>query len=417
MSAFATLWLAALAAATPAPHSLLALQDGTPLVVIRPAAGTHTSSFRLVVRSGGFSDPLQREGLAHLLEHLVFHGTYDQGEGALMDEVAAAGGHLNAFTSSQVTTYNLDAPNGSFLRLLERFTRSVTNPALQLARLDREKDVVSAEQRLRNLNSLMEIMDAHLFADRRGVSIIGTRETRRAIKLEDVTRFFATHYVPANVLLLAITPEEPQRVVEALERSFLLPPGSPRPPRVDGEVPQLPITEKALSWVTATVLAYLVRPEQVPTCASAAALLELRLNAHFIQRQGSANSVDVVCRTTRGHTFLVAAVVAHGLLASNNQVEAESILGGAARVAPSKFEKELMGRRWRARRSAALANPEALADALALGWGTAPEPDVDTYVRAALVNDLAEWPAIQTLLKDTIRPGRRVVLHYSPFEQ
>src|SRR5438045_3817163 len=85
--------------------TLGSLEDGVQIVQVKPLAGATMASLRVVVRAGGLQDPPGKSGLAHLLEHLIFHGTYDTPEGGLWDAARAAGADVNAYTSSDLTVY------------------------------------------------------------------------------------------------------------------------------------------------------------------------------------------------------------------------------------------------------------------------------------------------------------------------
>ena len=119
------------------------LKDGTTLVYAHVAG--RDVAVRFVVRAGGEDDPPGKAGLAHILEHLVFHGTYDAPEGVMFERAWGAGGSLNAFTTDLATVFVLDVPTSSFASLTPSFLAMVTSPALPFAQFDREKGVVGAE--------------------------------------------------------------------------------------------------------------------------------------------------------------------------------------------------------------------------------------------------------------------------------
>ena len=107
-------------AAPVAPKVLSAmLEDGTSLLLV-PVPGAQQASFRYVVRAGSLMDPDQKVGLAHLLEHLIFHGSYDSDGSRFRHDVRSAGAYYNAFTSKDSTIYVLDSDRGVFLPLAHR---------------------------------------------------------------------------------------------------------------------------------------------------------------------------------------------------------------------------------------------------------------------------------------------------------
>ncbi|RKH95672.1 insulinase family protein [Corallococcus sp. AB038B] len=127
------------------------LLDGTELLLVPQPA-----SLRVVVRSGASHDPPGKEGLAHLVEHLVFHGSQDLAGPELRARVEAAGSMLNAHTMSNATVYMLDAPASAFVPLARDMLRMVTSPMLPGGkRLERELGIIQTESTYHFKDSLL----------------------------------------------------------------------------------------------------------------------------------------------------------------------------------------------------------------------------------------------------------------------
>ncbi len=108
------------------------------------------SAASLTVFRGNYSDPADYPGLAHFLEHMLFIGTekYPEPDG-YFKFVQAHGGMANAYTSTDHTNYFFDVQPEHFPEALDRFAQFFIAPILDPAYVDREKNAVDSEYRLR----------------------------------------------------------------------------------------------------------------------------------------------------------------------------------------------------------------------------------------------------------------------------
>jgi predicted Zn-dependent peptidase len=226
------LWLAA-ATATPAPPTLslaaekLTLDNG--LVVI--ASTDHTVpgvAVNLWYRVGSRDEQPGRTGFAHLFEHLMFMGAKYAPYPRFDTIMEAWGGTNNAFTSQDVTDYFEVGPTN----LLETFFWLEGD---RLATLDRTMDAEKlAAQRLVVQNERRQSYEnrpyglAALAVEEQvyppghpySWSPIGSHRDLEAATVDDVVRFFRTHYVPNNAVLTVVGDVEPGKVF-ALARTYL----------------------------------------------------------------------------------------------------------------------------------------------------------------------------------------------------
>lgn len=118
------------------------------LVISDPTADMAAAA--LDVHVGQFSDPPDREGLAHFLEHMLFLGTdaYPDVD-AYRDFVQSHGGGSNAGTGQEHTRYHFDIEHGHLEGGLDRFSAFFTSPRLDREYVAREREAVNSEYRLK----------------------------------------------------------------------------------------------------------------------------------------------------------------------------------------------------------------------------------------------------------------------------
>jgi len=107
---------------------------------------TDKASAALDVNIGSADDPIEFQGLAHFLEHMLFLGTQkfpnpDEYQKFISDH----GGSHNAFTSQEHTNYFFDINADNFEPALERFSAQFITPLFNEEYVDREVNAVHSE--------------------------------------------------------------------------------------------------------------------------------------------------------------------------------------------------------------------------------------------------------------------------------
>src|SRR5213595_1150245 len=76
-------------------------------VVLEENHAAPVVAFQAWVKVGSADEPPELAGIAHVFEHMLFKGTARRGVGQIAQEVEAAGGEINAWTSFDQTVYHL----------------------------------------------------------------------------------------------------------------------------------------------------------------------------------------------------------------------------------------------------------------------------------------------------------------------
>jgi zinc protease len=205
----------------------------------------HSSPLVSVVAAygvGGTSDPKGIEGMAHLVEHLVFRSRPDGGP-VYWDLLKRMGGSFNASTSWDFTTYYTTVHKDHLETLLRleawRLTNTVTGvtPAEFLT----EREVVRNELRQRwettAGNKMFDLLFESLFPAGHPLRkpIGGTHESLTASKLEHAQAFVKEHYRPDNCSIAIVgdfKTDDVKRIIETWPVEVLFGPGGPEGPPV-----------------------------------------------------------------------------------------------------------------------------------------------------------------------------------------
>lgn len=156
---------------------------------------------------GSKNEEADRTGFAHFFEHLQFHGTENIAQGEFENIVMTAGGYCNAYTSYDVTYYYEFFPAHDYKKGIWLESERMLHPIITQEGIDRERNIVKEEKRMRYDNKPMgnaynEMMAALYDSKTYGHSMIGSMEHLDAASLSDFKLFFDTYYVPNNACLV-----------------------------------------------------------------------------------------------------------------------------------------------------------------------------------------------------------------------
>lgn len=215
---------------TPVQHLL---PNGFELLVL-PNRAAPVVAMDLWIRAGSASELPGQEGLAHVVEHMLFKGTEGRGPGQIAAEVEGLGGEINAFTSFDHTVYTLTLASRFAEQGLDILADAVFRSRFDPAELEREKLVVLEEikrgrdhPQLRLSRLLFEqAYRVHPY----GRPVIGFEDTVRAFRSEDCRAFVKRWYRPGNMVLVVAGDVDRAELARFAERWFDGGPrGRPRP--------------------------------------------------------------------------------------------------------------------------------------------------------------------------------------------
>lgn len=201
-----------------------ALPNGLQLV-LKPGSERGHVAIRLVIGVGLDDFSCADKELPHLLEHALFSGVDEGGEGALEERMQALGGEWNAFTSNADTTFVIEAPASNQRKVLDLLLAVLTRTRIDDKALEAAKRVVEREDggHYTPLRRWLDRQDLGHRASNQLAVELGLRCAERAevgqytlARLEQIRK---TWYAPNNMTLIVVG--DLDRVLPAyLERTF-----------------------------------------------------------------------------------------------------------------------------------------------------------------------------------------------------
>ena len=126
-------------------HKLLVLQNSLPVLLIQDPQA-QKSAAAMVSHVGSASDPLTHQGLAHLLEHMLFMGSKKYpDESEYIRYMSLNGGEANAYTGEFSTNFHFQCSTEAFLGGLDRFAQFFISPLFKQECVVKELNNVHSE--------------------------------------------------------------------------------------------------------------------------------------------------------------------------------------------------------------------------------------------------------------------------------
>ncbi|PHJ16891.1 rhoptry metalloprotease toxolysin tln1 [Cystoisospora suis] len=126
-------------------YKYIKLQNGIKCVLIS-SSDVDMAALAVTVHVGSISDPADAQGLAHLIEHLLFQGSSKFPAREELDKfVHTNGGYSNAFTSLYHVLLHLEIPYPLLESAAERAADAFTAPLLNPSYMREEIDVIQSE--------------------------------------------------------------------------------------------------------------------------------------------------------------------------------------------------------------------------------------------------------------------------------
>jgi predicted Zn-dependent peptidase len=207
------------------------------------------------VETGSRHEVVERGGVSHLIEHLVFKGTATRSAEAIARTMDSVGGQMDAFTTKENTCFYVQVLDEHLPLAVDLLTDILLHPLFDAEELEREKSVVLQEIRMVEdtpddiIHDLFaaQIWGGHPLAR----PILGTRELVSGFHRDAIAEYFGEEYVPPRIIIAVAGNVTHEQVVELFGRGFngYTRPALPRASEAVRLAPGVNIVNKALEQV------------------------------------------------------------------------------------------------------------------------------------------------------------------------
>ncbi|BAW80941.1 peptidase M16 [Candidatus Nitrosoglobus terrae] len=212
-------------------------------------------------------------GISHMLEHMMFQGTKNLKPNEFSQIISAHGGEENAFTGRDYTAYFEQMTNDQLKVSFQLEADRMRNLVLKTKELDKERQVVMEERRMRtedNPNALAyEHFNAVAFlSSPYHHPTIGWMSDIKAYDVTDLEAWYQKWYAPNNATVVVVGDVNPEEVYTLAKEYF----GSLKPETIKSLKPQEEILQTGRREITVQApakLPYLLLGWKVPVVKTA----------------------------------------------------------------------------------------------------------------------------------------------------
>jgi predicted Zn-dependent peptidase len=176
------------------------------------------------VEAGSRHEPIERGGISHFIEHLVFKGTESRSAEDIARAVDSVGGQMDAFTTKEHTCFYVTVLDEHLPLAADLLADILLHPRFDAGDIEREKTVVLQEFGM--VEDTPDDVIHDLFAERvwprhpLGRPILGDRKVVQALDRDTVLRHFRTEYSPERITIAAAGHVRHQQLVDLLGSRF-----------------------------------------------------------------------------------------------------------------------------------------------------------------------------------------------------
>lgn len=183
-----------------------------------------SASFGVFVRAGSAYENEANNGIAHMIEHMLFKGTSLRSAKQIADEMARIGGNVNAFTSKEYTSFYATTLSSHLPIAIDIISDMLLNSLIDEKALKKEKRVIieeidmyedSPEDLVHDMLQ-QKIWKKHPL----GYIISGTKTVVRKISREQIIDFINNFYVSGNMVISVAGNFDEKDILRLLDEKF-----------------------------------------------------------------------------------------------------------------------------------------------------------------------------------------------------
>ncbi len=167
---------------------------------------------------------LYENGIAHMLEHMMFKGTPSRTSKQISDQIEDAGGHFNAYTGRETTAYYIRILKDHLDLSLNVLSDMLQNSLFPEDEIERERAVILQEIKMYEDNPddlVFEYTQKSAFPDQAlGASGLGTPAIVSKINQTDLKNYIGLHYAPNRIVISCAGDVDHDAFVKKVAKTF-----------------------------------------------------------------------------------------------------------------------------------------------------------------------------------------------------
>jgi len=154
---------------------------------------------------GTRNEDMVENGVAHMVEHMLFNGTPTRNAQDIAAEIENVGGQMNAYTSRETTAYYIHLLKEDAERAIDILSDMIQNATFPDQEIEKERGVIAQE-----IGMTLDTPDDYVYdlyqhkaypGQALGAPILGSADIIQKMSKESLTGYVKNHYTPKNLVL------------------------------------------------------------------------------------------------------------------------------------------------------------------------------------------------------------------------
>ncbi|TCK97946.1 putative Zn-dependent peptidase [Natranaerovirga hydrolytica] len=194
-------------------------------VVLEEIKSVRSVAVGIWIKTGSMYEDNNNNGVAHLIEHMLFKGTKNRTAKKIAEDMSAIGGHINAFTAKEYTCFYAQTLDEHIETAIEILSDMLLNSLFLESELEKEKKVILDEIDMYEDSPEEVVHD--LFQENAwkehplSYNILGPKENITNMKNESILEFFKTQYCTDNIVISVAGHFESHKMLGILNHYFI----------------------------------------------------------------------------------------------------------------------------------------------------------------------------------------------------
>merc|ERR1719361_1729848 len=201
------------------------LNNGIRIATERSPCNDLSTTVGVYIDTGSRYENKENNGVAHFLEHLAFKGTNKRSQIQLESEIENMGGHLNAYTSREMTCYYAQVMQKDTKQAMDILSDILLNSKYDEGAVNRERSTILQEMEHVYQDSKEELIFDHLHETAfqgtpLGFTILGPVENIQKINSSMLRDYVKKHYTGSRMVVAAAGGVDHDELVSFTEKCF-----------------------------------------------------------------------------------------------------------------------------------------------------------------------------------------------------
>ena len=173
---------------------------------------------------GARHENMKHNGIAHMVEHMMFNGTPTRTAQDIVQQIEGVGGQMNAYTSREMTAYYIHLLKEDITLALDILADIIQRPIFPDHELEKERGVIIQEIGMTNDTPddlVFDLYQKTAYPEQAlGAPILGTAEIVQAMPKQALFEYVQNFYTPERLVISAAGNVSHDEIVSLVERLF-----------------------------------------------------------------------------------------------------------------------------------------------------------------------------------------------------